>query len=68
MNGVSVSPKPLITQSIRFNPLPLLTYDSDTFDACRNLPVAYLINTNFDTLQYSPVMAKLTGTGIQVCQ
>ena len=32
---------------------------------CRNLPVAYLLNANIDSLYLSPVLAKLTGTGIQ---
>lgn len=32
---------------------------------CRQLPVAYLINANFDHIQQSPVMDKLTGNGIQ---
>ena len=29
------------------------------------LQVAYLLNSNFDSLQLSPVMAKLTGNGVQ---
>ena len=32
---------------------------------CRNLPVAYLLNANIDSLHLSPVLAKLTGSGIQ---
>ena len=32
---------------------------------CRNLPVAYLLNANIDSLHLSPVLAKLTGNGIQ---
>jgi hypothetical protein len=32
---------------------------------CRNLPVAYLLNANIDSLHLSPVMYKLTGSGKQ---
>ena len=32
---------------------------------CRNNPVAYLLNANIDSLHLSPVLAKLTGNGVQ---